>query len=175
MRQRLSLQKRIEVALAALVGKPLWGATRCLNMEMFDLGDRLKVVNRLNKPVEAGEYRLHVQAPWRIVAARGVVVGSVDAHYPPSDHAGEAFDPNDDRSLCEEKVRAWLEKHRRRPVSVGSVSADELGGFRLTFSGNYALEVFPASGRTAYEHWRLLAPGGESSPHFVVQGRRALR
>jgi hypothetical protein len=174
MRQRVSLQKQIEVALAVLVGKSLWHAIRCLNMEMFDLGERLEVLNRRNESVEIGEYRLHVQAPWRIVGSRGIVVGSVDAHFPPSDHKGEEFDPNDDRSLCEEKAQAWLRKHRRNPVSVESVSADELGGFRLTLSGNYTLEVLPASGRDGYEHWRLLGPG-RGSAHFVVQGRRVAR
>jgi hypothetical protein len=175
MRQRLSLQKGIEAALAVLVGKPLWDATRCLNMEMFDLGVRLEVVNRRNEPVEIGDYRLHVQAPWRIIGARGIVVGSVDADYPPSDCEYDDFDPNNDPSLCEEKVRAWLDKHRRKPVCVESVSADEFGGFRLNLSGNCMLEVVPASGCAECEHWRLLGPGSESPPHFVVQGRGVVR
>jgi hypothetical protein len=176
MGTRASLQKRIEAALSALVGMPIWDACRALNMEMFDIGDRVEVVNRRKETVEVGTYRLHVQAPWRILGPKGIVVGSVDAHYPPSDREGdESFDPNNDRSSCEERVRAWLDKHRRRPVAIRSVAADEWGGFRLVLAGGYTLEVVPASSHPHYEHWRLLGPGAEGPPHFVVVGRKVQR
>jgi hypothetical protein len=170
------LVNRIEAALSALVGMPIWDACRALNMEMFDIGERLQVVNRRQEMVEVGAYRLHIQAPWRILGPKGIVVGSVDAHYPPSDREDDdSFDPNNDRSACEERVRAWLDKHRRRPVVIQSVAADEWGGFRLTLSGGYALDVMPASSRADYEHWRLLGPGAVHPPHFVVIGRKVQR
>lgn len=176
MRARSSLQKRIETALSVLVGMPIWDGSRALNMEMFDIGERLEIVNRRKETVQVGTYRLHIQAPWRILGPRGVVVGSVDAHYPPSDREDDqAFDPNDDRSLCEERLRRWLDKHRRKPVTVQSIATDELGGFRLTLSGGYTLEVLPASSLSNYEHWRLLGPGVDRPPHFVVVGRKVQR
>jgi hypothetical protein len=173
---RASFQKRVEVALSALVGMPVWDARRALNMEMFDIGDRLEVVNRRRETVQIGTYRLHVQAPWRVVGPRGVVAGSVDAHYPPSDRSDDAdFDPNNDRSLCEERVGLWLARRARKPLIIRSVEADPVGGFRLLFDGGETLEVIPASSARDYEHWRLLGPGADRPPHFVVTGRRAQR
>ena len=176
MGTRASLQSRIEDALLALVGLPIWDACRALNMEMFDIGDRVEVVNRRQETVEVGTYRLHVQAPWRIVGPKGIVVGSVDSHYPPGGREDdESFNPNNDRSSCEERVRAWLDKHRRRPLVIRSVAADEWGGLRLVLTGGYALEVVPASSRPDCEHWRLIGPGAEEPPHVVVVGRKVQR
>src|SRR5262249_22944077 len=173
MGSRLSLQKRIETTLSALIGMPIWDACRALNMEMFDIGDRLEKINRRGETVEVGTYRLHVQAPWRILGPKGIVVGSVDAHYPPSDREDDDdFDPNNDRSACEERMCAWLTEHRLEPLTIRSVTADEFGGFELVLDRGYALEVVPASGRPQYEHWRLLGPGVDQPPHFVVVGRK---
>ena len=167
-----TLQERIESALAALVGMPIWDCWRALNMEMFDIGDRVEVVNRQGRTVQVGTYRIHIQSPWRILGPRGIVAGSVDAHYPPSDREDdEDFDPNSDPSACEERIRAWLDEHRDRPLVIESVSADEWGGFRLSLSDGYALEALPASSLSDYEHRRLLGPGADHPPHFVVAGR----
>lgn len=68
-------------------------------------------------------------------------------------------------------MRAWLDKHRHRPVVIKSVAVDEWGGFRLSLTGGYTLEVVPASSRPDYEHWRLLGPGAGRPPQFVVVGR----
>jgi hypothetical protein len=142
-------------------------------MEMFDIGEPISIVNRRNETIEVGTYRLHVQAPWRIVGPKGVVVGSVDAHFRPSDREDdESFDPNRDRSACEERVQAWLDTHRGRPVVIQSVQADETGGFRLALTRGCTLEVIPSSGLTDYEHWRLLGPGSVHPAHFVVIGRK---
>ena len=176
MSKRTSLKKRIEVALSALIDMPIWDAWRALNMEMFDIGERVEIVNRRKEKVQIGTYRLHVQAPWRIVGPKGVVVGSEDAHFPPSDREGEErFNPNKERSLCEERVQAWLDKHRRKSLFIQSVEADDLGGFRLVLTGGYTLEVMPASSIPDYEHWRMLGPGEDQPPHFVVVGSKVQR
>jgi hypothetical protein len=176
MRKRVSLKERVQAALAALVGMPVWDAWRAADMEMFDIGERLEIINRRKERVQIGTFRLHVQAPWRILGPNGVVVGSVDVRYPPSDREDdETFNPNRDPSRCEERVRAWLDKHHRKPAAIRSVEADEVGGFRLVLAGGYSLEVVPVCSQPDHEHWRLLGPGADQSPHFVVVGRQVER
>jgi hypothetical protein len=134
-----------------------------MNMEMFDIGNRISGVNRKNEAVEMGEYRLHVQAPWRIVKANRIAVGSIDARWPITD-ADSEFDPDRDRSLCEHKMRSLLDEHRSQPLVIKSVFVHDVGGFQLRLSDGYVLEVIPASSREDYEHWRLIGPGANLLP-----------
>lgn len=173
-RNNISLQNDSAAALAPLVGQPIWDAWRALDMEMFDIGERIGVVNRRQETVEVGTYRLHVQSPWRIVGRKGLLVGSCDVHDPPSDHDPDSsFDAGRDRSACEERVRMWLDAHQADPLIIEAVNTDAWGGFELVLSHESRLQVFPASSRHDVEHWRLIGPGADHPPHFVVCGQTA--
>ncbi len=175
MKERASLQEQVEAALSAIIGMPIWGAGRAVNMEMFDIGDRVEKTSRYGETIQVGAYAIHVQCPWRVIGPEGIAVGSIDAHYPPSVREGdESFDSNNDSSLCEEKMSAWLERRGGEPLFIRSVAADESGGFRLGLSGGYSVDVMPASSRPDYEHWRLIGPGTGRRTHFVVAGRNVV-
>jgi hypothetical protein len=168
---QVTLQDRITEALSAIIQFPLWGATRVMNMEMFDFGDRRTQLNRKGQEVDVGEYALHVQCPWRIVGPDGIIAASEDRKYPEEEMADwEEFD-SDSPSRCEARMAAWLREHCLAPLKVDRVEADSVGGFRLLLQLGFALEAFPAhSLRGEYsEYWRLFRPSMETS-HFVVTG-----
>ena len=101
-----------------------------------------------------------------------------DRYFPASNLRREPkFDPDKDRTACEERMHAWLGKHRRRPCRIESVEADLTGGFSMGLTGGYRLDVVAFTSDREDEHWRLLGPwpGTDSPPHFVAEGRRAYR
>jgi hypothetical protein len=166
----MTLQERITEALSALIGLPLWGATRALNMEMFAFGERRTRRNRKGQEVEVGEYALHIQCPWRIVSPDGIIVGSEDRNYPEDENADwEEFD-SDGPSRCEARMVAWLKEYSAAPLRAQRVEADAVGGFKLLLQRGFVLEAFPADSlRGEYsERWRLFRPSEEG--HFVVTG-----
>ena len=144
-----------------------------MNMEMFAFGARRKRVNRRGDEVEIGDYALHIQCPWRIYGADGIVVGSEDRRYPAVESVAlHDFDPDSDAAevRCEVNIKAWLTKHAADPLRVEQVETDSLGGFRLRLTHGDVLEAVPVdSCRGEYsERWRLFRPGSEG--HFVVTG-----
>jgi hypothetical protein len=168
---QVTLQDRITEALSAIIQFPLWGATRVMNMEMFDFGDRRTQLNRKGQEVDVGEYALHIQCPWRIVSPDGIIVASEDRKYPEEETANwQEFD-SDSPSRCEARMAVWLREHSSAPLRVERVECDRVGGFRLFLQLGFVLEVFPASSlRGEYsEYWRLFRPSMEAS-HFVVTG-----
>jgi hypothetical protein len=167
----VTLQDRIIAALSVLAGLPLWGATRALNMEMFDFGDRRTQLNRRGQEVDVGDYALHIQYPWRIVSPDGIIVASEDRSYPEDEASDwEEFD-SDSPSRCEARMAAWLHEHSLAPLQVDRVETDSVGGFRLLLQLGFVLEAFPAHSRRGEysEYWRFFRPSIEAS-HFVVTG-----
>ena len=169
----MTREDRITEALSALVGLPMWRATRALNMEMFTFGERRKRLNQQEEEIEVGEYALHVQCPWRIVGPHLIAIGSEDRNYPEDEKSDwNDFDPDADRTLCEARMAAWLHEHARAPLKVERVEADRTGGFRLFLERGFVLEAFPANTLRGeeFEHWRLFQ--SSQKDHFVVTGRR---
>ena len=56
----------LQQALAVLVGAPMWGSGRAVNMEMFALGQKQTEIDRNGAEFFRGEYALHVQCAWHI-------------------------------------------------------------------------------------------------------------
>lgn len=164
------LRERIEEALKPLLGRRLWGSRRAADMEMFEFGGRVPTKDRRGKPVEVGEYALHVQCAWRIAGPEGIVVASRDVFEAPAGSA-EATPVDLDwekGNRRDDRMRHFLVVEHPEGLSVEGVSADDVGGFTLDLSSKFRLEVFP-NDSLPEEHWRLLKPGALGS-HFVVKG-----
>lgn len=157
---------RLADALAPLVGLPLWRSHRAADMLVFHFGDHRTLIGRTGQEVEVGELALHVQCAWRIRDSGGIVVASGDRFL----RATTALDGDDwdwsapGANRCDERLHAWL--GHSHPVT--RVTADELGGFALSFADGFELEVFPDDSDER-ERWRILRPGDPSS-HVVVCG-----
>ncbi len=171
----MSLQEQVTRALTSLIGLPLWCAVRVADLEMFDFGERRFRLNRKGEQIEVGEIALHVQCPWRIVDSKGIVTGTYDRIYPADDEEDWLnFDGSANPSRCEARLAMLFEQHAKVPLTVESVSADFVGGFRVMLHGEIVLEAFPAVSRRREpsEIWRLFrsATGSARSAerHFVV-------
>ena len=169
--------KRLEAALAPLVGLPLWKTHRAADLQVFHFGDRRMTTidfgPRKGQESEVGTYSLHIQCAWRVRGPNGIVVGSQDRFYKagPAPHADE--DDDWDWSVAganrrDERLRMWLEG---RSYVVQRANADATGGFVLTLAEGFALDLFPDDSLDDEysEHWRILRPDDLES-HFVVSG-----
>ncbi len=163
----------IERNLASLVGLPVCETGRAVDMATFGFGRLIERDGRRGREV-VPEYRLHIQARWRIVRDGTLLVGYRDWRYPPRGSAVDDadFDPSDERrNRRDDLVDDWI-AHGAHPHFVREIRGTTLGDLALTFDDGCVLETFAdqaTSDDGHDEYWRLLPPplsGGE--PHFVV-------
>ncbi len=164
------MKLQVEDALKVLIGKTLWDGGRAGEIEWFQFGNRQTVTIR-DTIKDVGEYALHVQCAWRISSPTGIFVGSLDRYCPvnESDLQRDDFEwdqPGNNR--CDERISMLFNGREDTPFVVNSVSADQYGGFCLSLSDSYSLEVFPDLSLDN-ECWRLFQPS-EDTEHFVVTG-----
>jgi hypothetical protein len=132
----------IEAALTPLVGLPLWRSHGAAGMQAFTFGAKVTRMARFGphkgSMVEAGEYAVHVQCPWCVVAANGRIVAS-------------------------DLDRAPLVQWPPQPLVVERVTVTHQLGFRLDLADDHALIVVPDTDEA--EQWRLLR---RDDRHFVI-------
>lgn len=171
------MKGEIEQALKVVVGLPLWGSHRAADVQVFKFGERIPRMTRATKrrPAETvviGEYGLHLQCPWRITQGATIMVASRDLSYAAGDdpyQGYEDFDPDKEPNRRDERISALFASWADRPPVVEVLEADLVGGFSLSLTGRYTLDVFP-SDSLGREHWRFL-PNRSKGDHFVVTGR----
>jgi hypothetical protein len=158
----------IDAAIAVLVGKPLSGTSRVLDMEMFEFGEQVPFTDRRGRARTIGEYRLHVQCSWRIVRAGTILMGYADLTEPPRGVAAEDFDPNTGAKTRRDELMArFLEDTSLAGRAVTRQESTPYGDVRLTFRDGSRLELFPEASAGENESWRLLMPDGS---HIVMSG-----
>lgn len=167
------VRTRVEAALAPLVGLPLWDHHRVLDVQILHLGGKRTETARFGprkgQTSIVGEYTLHLSCAWRIVDARGLVVGSAD-RLEKSEAAASIPDEEWDwnkrgANRRDECMVRWFGDNI---FIVESIRVDPVGGFAMSFSGGALLEVFPDATLDT-EAWRLLG-AREDERHFVVRG-----
>jgi hypothetical protein len=165
-----ALAARITAELRALIGQPMGGCWRAANMQIFEFGPRLRIVNRKGEDVETSDVCLHVQCRWRLVDVETIIFGSDDINYPADESVSlDEFDWDKHQSVLDAVQRQWFNQQRGSPLKVEDVRGDAYGGFKLEFEGGVALEAFPCdSRRSEYsEQWRIFGHRVNRS-HFVV-------
>jgi len=171
----VTVAERIVAALSVLRGLPLWTVRRAADLQNFQFGERRTVASplpsRRGQVYDVGAFALHVQCAWRLRGPEGIVVASRDRFYPAGNPDEVADDFDWDRpgaNRCDARTADFVATIC--PLPVEAISADDVGGFTLSFSHAHALEVFPhdSLGR---EQWRLLSPSTEA-PHVVFEGGR---
>jgi hypothetical protein len=164
----MTTQPSLEEAIAVLIGKPLSGTFRVLDMEMFEFGEQVPFTDRRGRARTIGEYRLHVQCSWRIVRAGTILMGYADMTEPPNGVAAVDFDPNTGaRTRRDELMDRFLEDTRLDDRVVTGQETTPYGDVRLTFRDGSRLELFPEASASENESWRLLMPDGS---HIVMSG-----
>lgn len=162
----------IQAALAPLRGLPLYNIGRCAGMLWVQFGPPRRVPSRLNPERMLGEYALHLQCPWRISGTTGILTGSSDLFVPADPMADEEMfrwdKPGD--AVVDLHLRRWISTHATELLVVERSSVDRCGGFVLSLSQEFAIEVFPdasAERHDSREQWRSFRTEGEDSKHFV--------
>src|SRR5579884_3011058 len=88
------MKKQVEETLECLIGQPLWGAGRTLDLLSFQFGPR-KWRTRRGQTYEVGMYALHVQCAWHLTQAQHILVASGDRSSEPTEENQEMMQ-NDD-------------------------------------------------------------------------------
>jgi hypothetical protein len=159
----------IEIALQALIGRPLWMASRVVDLEAFGFGDHVHGPGQVD---ERPEFWLHVQCRWRIVRDGSVLVGAADIFWPPAgaEVSYRDFDYDGKRSRREELLDDFV-KHGEAAHVVKHAEGAATGDACLTFGDGCVLELWPdhrsgVEGNGPFEHWRFFRVGGPE--HFVM-------
>jgi hypothetical protein len=167
-----TLAKRITAELCVLINQPIGDCWRAANMQIFEFGPRVRIVNRKGEEVETSDLRLHVQCRWRLTDAEKVIFGTDDINYPADESISpKEFDWDEHRAALDVVQRRWFDQQRDSPQKVVAVRGDAYGGFQLQFEAGVALEAFPCDSRRGEysERWRLLGHRADGS-HFIVTG-----
>ena len=159
---------QVLAALAPLVGLPLSGSHRAVDLRVFKFG-RLRPFARGG---EVGDYALHVQCAWRLDAADRIITGRrdlIEPLWPGPDFDFDDWDYDSPPNLQDVRMAEVLLAHARRPPVVAAVDADAYGGATLAFDSGVSLRLFPVG--TRGEDWRIFRPCS-SERHFVIAGGR---
>ena len=150
--------------------KPISGLRRAVDMQIFDFGDRVPIVDHRGRNRTIGEYRLHVQSPWRFLRAGVPFVTYHDLWQPTTEAPDAPFDPNlGSETLRDELLERFVAESTADERTVENVSMSGAGGLYLRFRGGTALEVDAEDPQSEREAWRLLLPDGA---HAVMSGSR---
>jgi len=140
-------------------------------MESFMFGAQHEGVGLRGRPKVWGDWALSIQCSWRLSRLDKIVVGyrdvySARTHAPGKGSAGfDSDQPGQNRR--DELLERFFVARRAAPVSVKDIRADDLGGFTLSLTDPFRLEVFPDESPSDAELWRLFQPG-IGARHFVV-------
>jgi hypothetical protein len=166
------VKTRIEKELTPLMSLELSKVSRGANMLMFTFGP-LRSIPDTHRGGErqVGDFALNVQCAWRIRDTARILIGFTDIFYPadlaPSEPVPQDFDWDvAGVNRCDRFFESFVSSHPVSSLRVISVGADDFGGFTLSFSGGFALDVFPHNG-SPDEVWRRLSPGTDRE-HFVM-------
>jgi len=142
-----SLKESIEQALSVLIGLPLIGSDRVLDLNMFYFGKAHTTSTRAGREKEIGEYALHVQCAWRITGPHGIIVASQDRYYP-GDGSYDVPD-NFDWTLPGNRCDTRLEVFLREKTHESTVSSRVMAFRNRSQASN---ETFPIQPRNGFIH-----------------------
>jgi hypothetical protein len=161
------MKNKINSILKQMIGFAFTRTTRAANMECFQFGTLLRIDHK-GIERQIGEFGLHLQCPWRFTKSNFIIVGSDDLYEQP-DELSE-YDENfnwdvQGGNLRDVKLESLLKSNK---YIVKSIYEDNFGGFRIYFSNDLNLSVFPTlSSKSEYsEYWRFL--DNKNKKHFVM-------
>ncbi|MRX56157.1 hypothetical protein GJU41_19550 [Bacillus idriensis] len=164
------MKLEIENTFQNIIGFPLNGSSRSLDMAKFNFGKLIQGFDKWGNVTIEAEYSLHVQCSWRLSNQNKIITASKDIYIPRSDIDFEDDDfewEEEGMNRFDELIESFLAEKKSK-IYVSDTTADNLGGIKVFFSDGTVLEIFPDES-TEDEFWRLFKPGKLDS-HFVVTG-----
>ncbi len=157
------MKNDIENKLNKLLGKKLTSTTRSVDMECLKFGFKNNDKNQ-----NIGEFAIHIQADWRIINKKSILVGSRDLYEPNSKNISDnSFVHYESGNLRDEKLETLIKKNE---FKVSKITSDDFGGLNITFENQAELQIIPVlTVESEYnEFWRFIENKDANSEHFVV-------
>ena len=154
--------------VSLLVGEKINYIDRAANMFDIGFGDDVEYKNpNKDSTTVVAKFVLHICASWRLISNNKVVLAQKD-FYEPKDGISydkfvkEAFG----NSQFDYRAEELNNKLNDVPITVTTITANDLGDLTLHMSNDYRLEIFvDISGKE--ESWRFFRMDNDSK-HFVV-------
>jgi hypothetical protein len=155
------MSSSIERAFTALAGYQLFKSWNVFATRFFYFSREAPC------KTDKGDYRLTIESPWRIEHSNSLFVGSADYGVRANSNSDPTWNPTETQvgHLQDEQLAKMFGEERNGSIyntgqhlRVIGVKADNLGGFRMSLSGDFTLEVFPTSSREL--DWLLSRTGG---------------
>ena len=171
------MKKAIENRLKVLLGLPLWDAGRAVSLIWFDFGKNIsKDINRKGETIFLDENTIDTESAWHVRGKKGIVVGSADCFYAAGRNPYKGFEDTDwedkpGENRCDERLKKFIKQHKKTPLVVVSVEANDWGGLIINLSGGFVIEIFQHS-TIGDEYWRMFESVKKGNKHFVVKKNR---
>lgn len=157
------LRRQVRASLAPLTGQPFQYIGRAADLVWIGIGN-LRATRVPSGRVESlAVHALHLQCPFRVEGPAGILIASGDLSLEPSSAGASEVVAPGVTTLFDQRS---AEFSGLLPLTVEEVLADRSGGFALTLSGGYSMNVFPDTS-VRIERWRYFRPSDEDSD-FVV-------
>jgi hypothetical protein len=155
----LAVSAHSEALLQQLKGARLVALGRAASLEHFTF-----------RTTRDRELFLHVETPWRLTDASGIVAGRADYWRPATaDTSEEALDAGLlGSTLRDVKNDIVRERIAGRPFVVTSFETDRLGGLVIRFGDELTLEIFPDASPAAHDSWEFWRLFERDQPHLVM-------
>jgi hypothetical protein len=155
------VKKVIRRALTPLIGLPLRNISRSASMLSIHFGYPRVVPDRDGSAKAVPDWTIQVQCPWRISQGDRIVIAYRDFYYSDVPLSNLAVMS---KSRFNSVLDTLSEEFDATPPAVEAVEADDTGGFSVSLSHNYRVEVFPGETTESGKQWRIFQPGiqGES-------------
>lgn len=172
----MNTEMQIAQKLAPLVNLRLAIARDAGSMKNFQFGT---IYRHPSGEGTVGDYALHIQCAWRLVAPDRIVTGSADYYEPATNAAEVNLEDHLSGNRQRERLRELLGGYDRSTRSlvnetdmlvVTAVRPDQWGGLEIDLSGGFCLHLFPNGSRG--EDWRFFCPTGEHE-HLVIEAGEA--
>jgi len=152
-----------ENTIQELIGFELTQTSRSSDMECLKFGFKANDKNQ-----NIGEFGLHIQADWRIINEKNILVGSNDLYEPNSENQLELDFDYEDGNLRDEKLKKIISTEN---LIVSKVLTDKVGGLNIRFNNKVELQIIPnSSSESEYnEFWRLIDNRKSESKHIVAR------
>lgn len=171
------MKETIENQLKALLGLPFWDAGRTVSLFWFDFGKRIsKDLNRKGESLFLGQFTIDTESAWHIRGRKGIVVGSSDRFYAGGRNPYKGLEDIDwedkpGENRCDERLEKFIKQHKKIPLVVVSVEANDWGGLIINLSDGFVIEIFQHN-TIGDEYWRMFESVKKGNKHLVVKKNR---
>jgi len=131
-------------------------------------GGIVEIMDFYGKARYVERYAFHIQAPWRLLLDKRILIASRDVYEPKTaEEWTEDFEWDIVGTTLFDELNEARVKELCNRIFLKEVLLDEYGGMRMVFDSGHTLEVFADSSNPDTELWRFFEMDSEDS-HFVV-------